>query len=235
MITSIVIPFQHSRWADSEIKYALRSVEKHLTGYGDIFIVGDKPRSLKQGYTHIPGELDSDKIYYKERNIYRKLLAACEDKRVSADFLWMDDDHFLLSNYQADRFPIYCNLWPKRRTDIYQQTIDNTLNQWPADKFTFFNLHCPMVYNKAAFVNGIGSLDWEKKAGYCIQTAYMKLIKPRVRGEMYPDLKIKYIYPINELRRVITDRKWFSIDDGARGPEMERLLAQLYPNKSRFE
>src|SRR5688500_2320198 len=109
MKTSIVIPLAAngfgSRNNDIELRYCLRSIETHLSGYGDIFLIVHKPKWVKN-VMHIPAE-DEQRTWWKERNIYRKILLACEDPRVSDDFLFMNDDHYLLSDFVAGEFPYY--------------------------------------------------------------------------------------------------------------------------------
>jgi len=36
-----------SEWDDNEIRFSLRSVEKYLTGVGNVYIIGKKPNFLK--------------------------------------------------------------------------------------------------------------------------------------------------------------------------------------------
>ena len=50
----IVIPLgTGSRWQNNELRFALRSIEKYLTGYDKIFIIGECPSYL-QNIIHIP-------------------------------------------------------------------------------------------------------------------------------------------------------------------------------------
>src|SRR4051812_35587008 len=107
----ILIPLgRGSSWQNNELRYALRSVEKHLSGYDNIFIVGEKPDWI-QNITHIPFE---DKPGYgnRDRNIFNKILAGIKDERLSYEFMFMSDDHFFTADFSATRFPYYyrCNL-----------------------------------------------------------------------------------------------------------------------------
>lgn len=106
MNTSIVIPLSRAdRWNHIELKYTLRGIEKHLSGYGDIFIIGAYPDWMKGG-VHIPAT-DNEMVYDKQRNIFRKIMVACGDERVTERFLFMNDEHYLLKNYTAADFPYY--------------------------------------------------------------------------------------------------------------------------------
>lgn len=230
-MTSIVIPYKTSRWQDTELRYCLRSIEKHLKGYGDIFLIGDKPDWVR-GVIHIPATDDS-RYEFKERSIYQKILLACNDPRVSDEFLVVDDDHFLLTDYDAATFPYYYDEWPKRRVDMYQTTISNT-TCLKAD-MKYFNIHCPMRFHKSNYVHLMRCLDWEKKCGYLFRSLYSETMVSPSEHQSYPDLKIRLQESLSTLREMIRGRKWFSICDGARGHDMGNLLKELYPEPSKYE
>lgn len=220
----IVIPFIHSKWADTELKYALRGVEKHLINVGQVWIIGDRP-NLKNiqsvPFENIEGDV------WKEKNIYLKLFEACTNLEISDPFLFMNDDHFIMADYDTEAFPNYYSDWPVRK-DMYNHTIQQTKAIIP--DALFFDVHCPMVIRKARFIERT-AVDWEKKAGYCLKTLYAHGLP----GIEYKDLKIRMQYPPNQIRAMIMGGNWFSICEHARGREMEEVLKELYPNKSTFE
>lgn len=219
----IVIPYITSRWDGTELKYALRGVEKHLSGVGSVFIIGDNPK-LKN-IIHIPCENDS-RVTYKDRSIFLKIMIACIDERISDPFFYMNDDHFLLADYDITTFPNYYEDWPLK-SDMYKQTMENTR----LHATRFFDVHCPIQINKARFTEIVGSLDWDKKCGYCMKSVYANGLE----GEYYPDMKIRLQHPTWQLERAVEGRKWFSICDHARGKEVEGLLKKLYTAKSKYE
>lgn len=248
-MTSIVIPYATgptaSHWNDTELRFCLRSIERYLKGYGEIFLVGAAPRWL-QNVTVIPAT-DHDKTYYKEWNIFTKVMLACQDERVTEDFLFMNDDHFLLSEFEAGTFPAYYSGYLKdgmNRSDPYRQSIVNTIEwldnyrlaefQWiSADNGEYFDIHCPIIYNKSRWDN-IQVPDWEKKYGYCIKTIYGMHVY-RDECEEYPDLKIHGAKSATEIKALVKDRLFFSTNDNCRDGGMEAVLQELYPNKSKYE
>jgi len=94
-----------STWEDNELRYSLRSIEKYLSGVGQVFIIGDCPDFLTN-VIHIPAT-DEENREWKDRNIYRKLLIACNDVRISENFLFVNDDHYLTQPFEAGKFPFY--------------------------------------------------------------------------------------------------------------------------------
>jgi hypothetical protein len=247
-MTSIVIPLSAplgfgSRNNDIELRYCLRSIEKHLSGYGDIFLVGHKPKWINDKVIHIPAE-DEQRTWWKERNIYRKILLACEDPRVSDDFLFMNDDHYLLADYVAGEFPYY---WEGELTDYvgredqYGNTIRNTFEYFTAGKYwaKYFDIHSPILYNKGRFEKYVAPMGWNRKYGYSIKTSYCvywpeEWLSSRIE---YPDLKINQPLPPQKVKELLTGRSWFSVGNKAFdiGGGMERVLQELYPNKSKYE
>lgn len=47
----IILPFSADRLNGLELKYAIRSIRKHLTGFDGIYIIGDRPK--EDGIIHI--------------------------------------------------------------------------------------------------------------------------------------------------------------------------------------
>lgn len=238
MKTSIVIPLGiGSHWDNTEIRYCLRSVEKHLTGYGDVFIVGDLPYWM-QNVIHIPFKEQSTQCYDKERNIYTKIKAAIADDRVSDDFLFMNDDHFLLQDYEAGKFPYYCQGWLSEFMTVtdYKTTISNTSELlWPLGyDCLYFDIHCPILYNKEKLTWCLSDIDWAKPFGFCIKTVYGNSVEG-LKALEYPDLKINEVYSADQIRKLIAGRPWYSIGDRAREGGLLKVLQELYPHKSKYE
>lgn len=237
-MTSIVIPYATgstaSRWNDTELRYCLRSIERYLKGYGEIFLVGAAPRWL-QNVTVIPAT-DHDKTYYKERNIFNKIILACQDERVTDDFLFMNDDHFLLSEFEARAFPYYYDGNLKQhaeRTDPYATTVKNTIEQIGTDLVEYSDIHTSILYNKGRFQFWLKDIDWGKKYGYCIKTLYAST--GDLADTVYPDLKITGAKSATEIKGLIKDRLFFSTNDNCRDGVMEAVLQELYPKKSSYE
>jgi hypothetical protein len=238
MKTSIAIPLgTGSRWNDTELRYCLRSAEKHLTGYGDVFIIGERPEWLRN-VIHIPCPDYGDKTYDKERNIYGKIMAACADDRVTDDFFFMNDDHFLLQDYEAGKFPYYCQGWLGEFMTVtdYNNTVRNTNELlWPlGHDCLYFDIHCSIVYSKEKFTWCVSDADWSKPFGYCIKTVYGNTVAG-LQAIEYPDLKINEVYSSDKIRKLIAGRPWFSIGDQAREGGLLKVLQELYPRKSKYE
>ncbi len=230
-MTSIIIPLNNrSQEKNIELRYCLRSIEKHLSGVGEVFIIGHCPDWVT-GVIHIPFEEDA-RNRFRDRNIMSKMVVACKDERVSKDFLMVHDDHFLLADYEAGAFPYY-HVGPMNEGQgQYGETKINTKSL--IGQTNNYDAHCPILFNKEKFMMSVALADWTKWYGYCMKTLYC--VMNGIEGEYMDDIKIRMPYDQEMINNLIADRKWFSIGDRCFAPGgMKEVLQTLYSNKSKYE
>lgn len=226
----IVIPLgSGSRFNDIELMYALRGVEKYLSGVGNVFIIGPRiPRRIT-GVIHVEYD-DSPESRHKEANIFLKIAAACIDFRVSDTFLFMNDDHYMLSQFNAEEFPVHHkgdlkgNALNRNEHDPYGITLRNTLAV-VGDQAMNYDTHCPILFNKERFLRSVGTVCWLKPFGYGVKTLYCCM--NGINGEYYQDCKTDSPLTIPE------GRLYFSSHKGS--SQMWRYLDAIFPNKSKYE
>src|SRR5688572_23171465 len=145
-----------SRCNDLELKYSLRSMVKHLHGFNRVIIVGHLPEFLKD-VIHIPAE--DPHVNNRARNIYEKILKACQHPETSNEFICASDDHFLLEDHNASHFPFYqCGSLDDcfrrlGKNNYYKSHVESTM-QALTDRglpTTNFNVHSPIAYMKHIF------------------------------------------------------------------------------------
>ena len=215
---------------DIELRFSLRSIQKHLTGYSKIYIIGHCP-SWIQNIIHLPA---ADKSYTenKESNIFNKILIACNHPSISNNFLFFNDDHFILKNMDASQFPYFhkglMTTSGRQPHEPYYKTLDNTIRLFPATNN--FDVHCPIIYNKQAFASM--QLPFPPY-GYCIKTLYCN--HQKIKGELCEDLKITKTLNQQQIAEVIQNRIFFSIGNSAFAGEILKTLHTLYPQKSIYE
>jgi hypothetical protein len=235
-MVDIVIPLNNrSTVRNLELRYCLRSIEKHLAGVGDIFIIGHMPE-WATGCIHIPFEEDP-RNRFRDRNIMNKMLVACKDERVSDDFLMVHDDHFLLADYEAGKFPYYHCGHMVPNVGQYAETKKNTIlalsvRDDVTEVINNYDCHCPIVFNKQLFKR-VAQADWSKWYGYCLKTLYC--VMNGIEGEYMDDIKIRMPLSREDVEGLVVGRKWFSIGDRCFSEGMKEILQDLYPNKSRYE
>lgn len=202
-----------------ELRYCLRGIEKHVKP-DKVVIVGGLPGWAKN-IEHIPFT-DDKNIEWKERNIYNKI---CKAFQHYDEFLFINDDHFLLSpfNYLHNKG----NMFERKKTyaqfSSYGYTLQNTLNTF-GNTINDFDTHCPIIYEKQKFER-LKQLDWSKTFGYAIKTSYVYLNHLQHDGTFYEDSK--FMLEIGNVK----NRKYFSTGDNCNF----KMLPLIYPNKSKYE
>jgi hypothetical protein len=220
----VVIPLINNATQHTELRYALRSLE--YIPHNDIYIIGDKPRWIKNIH-HIPFIERSEKRH-KEKNLYDKLMVACDDNRIGDPFVYFHDDHFLLPdfditlNYCTGEFTAYGN---------YTTTVANTRSLYPNAKN--FDVHCPMVMNKDLLRAAFKGVQWPSW-GHMIKTMYAAY--SNIEGFNHGDLKFRRPLASNYIRDAIEGRHFFSTDQNViRTGGMMSMLKSLYPKASKYE
>lgn len=214
-----------------ELKYCLRSIEMWVPDARKVFIVGGKPAFIRNVEWISAG--DRPGIMHKERNIFQKIFAAVNDKRVSDDFFFFNDDHFLLQRF-APSFDhkglLSDSLKNISPSNPYIKTLQNTLGVLGGG--FDYDTHCPTIFNKDLFMKTVGEMEWFRPFGFGIKSIYGNLVG--VGGEYYPDLKIRNNHHFRD-SSVFEGRKYFSTADTAMTAAMIHKLKKLYPNKSKYE
>lgn len=228
----IVIPLKKQS-GYTELKYCLRSIEQFIPDHGNIFIVGYLPNTI-HNVIHIPG-FDAEDRKFKEKNICNKILLACKDPRVSDDFIYFNDDQYLLADFENKYY--YVGLLADAKYHLHSweshlKAITNTLNLFSTG-FNFDN-HAPIVYNKQIFIKTMKLVKWTKPWGYGIKSVYCNINK--IEGEFCYDAKLDTIPEKNTLAELIAvNKKWFSTSNRAINDTVIEFLESLYPNPSYYE
>lgn len=231
MAIDILIPLGKGSPKDNtELRYTLRAIEKHLKGYGNIYIIGEKPTCL-QNAIHIPFA----DLFFSEnkcRNIYNKIMAGCALPQLSADFLFFSDDHFLTADIEASEFPFHhkgpLTMEGRGKEDTYGFLLKNTLQLFPGTNN--YNIHGPILYNKEKFK--ALQVPW-KPYGFGIKTVYCNTYN--IEGSYYPECKISKALKADAVMEIIKDRMYFSISNRAFDGEIKKVFEMLYPKKSKWE
>lgn len=244
MIDIVYILGTGSIWQNNELRFSLRSVEKHLKGFGNVWIIGEKADFL-EGVNHIKM---SDPSHCKETNIKEKIIRACREKNISDSFLFFNDDHFLNKDFIADAFPYYHSdklseaVSNRNRKDQYSWALQNTFNVLMNNglQISNFDVHYPIVYNKDKFILSMNKYDWSSfpyyDYGFVVKSLYCNTVGIEAKDEFkIEDAKISKALQEPELIKRISDKHVWSISDKAISPELFRFLKKLYPQKSRWE
>jgi hypothetical protein len=212
------IPYKHT--GGEELRYALRSIEKNLSGYKDVYLITEQWPEWYNGYFLAHPDVSNTKRY----NIISKLHEV-KDKR----FIFWDDDHYLLKPlhvnniknwYEGDLSKALGEAHGK-----YHGAINNTLKAF--GNIRYFDIHTPCVYDKEG-IEKIFKLNW---GDYIIKSIFFK----DKEGEEMKDCKIDRPISREAIRERIKDRLFFSTGANGFKQQMKDFLNEQFPNKSRYE
>lgn len=237
MKNSIVIPLGSSTNDHIDLRYTLRSIEKNVKNVKNVVIVGDVPEWLCN--VDVIGCQDDPDPKWKERNILRKIQVACLSPHVTSDFLFFNDDHFILSEIDATNYPYYNKgkIMNSIKENIgpYRKTMHHTYNFCIRRGFPANNVdtHCPIIYNKEKFLQSFNKVDFLTPWGYGIKTIYC--VVNRIKSEYMEDCKFREKTKYEEVVRQSEGRHVISGYDGAAERGLGQYLSELFPDKSHFE
>ena len=140
-----------SQYDNIELRLSLRSLERNAKDLESVFIVGEKPRWIKN-IVHIP----VDDVYTRENNVFRKILTACK-LDISKNFFFMNDDFYMTRPFTMEDYPYFVNGGvvsipnPSRYQKIQNKTLDK-LQSKGINRVMDYRVHCPIIFNKEKFL-----------------------------------------------------------------------------------
>jgi hypothetical protein len=229
-----------SQWDDNELRYSLRSLEKHFK-HRNVFIVGVLPKWL-QNIIHIDIQ---DSFPYpnggKLKNAVRKIRAACKNKRLSNDFVLMNDDFFFLRDCSEIK-PFSLGTIQesldrhKTKKGYYYKALFGTMNVLQRSGILeplSYNVHYPFVYNKEKFLRLTAQVDWLRIA-YSWRTVYGNIFK--IGSDKRLDTKIHNPEDFKEFLKIENEFDFISTTDRvALNSNFQDWIAARFPNKSIYE
>jgi hypothetical protein len=216
-----------------EIKFSLRSVEKYCN-YGNIFIVGGMPNFLSQrNIKHIKAD---DPFQNKLLNAKNKILLACQNEKISDNFVLMNDDFFFLKetkeikNYSIGTLGRMKDTH-KTKGGYYFKAINKTIERLIEKGIgepTSFEAHYPTIINKKKFIEIMN--QFPKEEPLLFRSIYHNLIG--TEGITTKDFKI---YSASDFIKK-KDKEFISTDDGpAKEEYFQEWIKELFPIKSKYE
>lgn len=204
------------RFNYAELRYTLRSIEKNLSGYRDIYLIGEKP-SWITNVIHIPQKDIRGRTAF---SIFSKFMTAANNENVSQKFIsWADDTYLLkplLVEGIKDWYDQTLKDWTYRNINsLYRNIIRNTWKIFPDG--LFYNVHTPCIYDKDKF-KALNKYDW-KTTEYLIKSLYFN------HNESDP-------VPMRDPKR---HRDLFLSTSGKIDVEINKIFKELFSKPSRYE
>lgn len=235
-LIDVVYPLANvSRFSNNELKFSLRSLEKHVTGYRDIWVIGNNPSWNNGKIKHIQA---FDKGM-KAINILEKIRLACLCPEISDTFLYINDDHIFLRDCDACTYPFYYSdddlkdiLNNRPLNDPYRRIVIDTLNLYPELKY--FDIHKPIRIEKAKFLEVYEKVNFKKYgSGLLIKSVYCNY--HGIKGVKERDMILRTRLDSLVLDVIKMKCDVFSFHEEAVCDDLIRFLDKNYPIKSIYE
>ena len=215
---------------NEELRYSLRSIEKFSPNHR-VWVVGYKPSWYNGNF--IPLKDTATKF----KNIRLALVKVCNTPEVSNDFVFMNDDFFLVKpidkfvNYDggrlADKITKYRQISPTGTyTILLKKTFRYLKEQGICDPIDY-DIHVPMVFNKERLLP-IAYMQFQPRSlyGNILQIASETItdVKRYSSGSLMSSLS----YMDNEYPFISTEDKSF---DAVK----KEILEDMFPEPSKYE
>ena len=219
-------------YKNDDIKYSLRSLDKNFKGKGKVFIIGGRPNWINVNtVTHIYAE---DKERNKLVNVINKILIACKDKRISEDFILMNDDFLFLketNDIKSYNIGTIEEMKRNHRTKggYYYKAICDTLEILQSKNMSTisYEAHYPIVINKNNFIKTIKETG---KIAYLFRSFYgNRYIK---ESKKIKDFKV---FNHNQFFKG-KEREFMSLSDEIeKYPSIKEWYSRIFKEKSKYE
>ena len=207
-----------------ELRYSLRSLKNFK--HWKVFIVWYKPKWCK-GVVHIPCPDNED----KKVNAIKKVIKACEDKRLSNNFVMMNDDFYFIK--EIEEIPVE-HLWTLRNY-IKINKHHEGLRYYEANKkvsklfpnWHIFEPHTPCVFNKNLFLKMCNKFNINE--GYTFRSLYYNYFK--IKWVKITDVKAYNNQPF----KIRQNQKYLSTDDNIMKEEVKEFMDNNFSESSDYE
>jgi hypothetical protein len=236
-IDAVFLSVQNSDKNHLELRYSLRSLEKHCSDVGSVFLIGFQP---KWCFNLINIPKNDPHQNNKEANIIDKVLLCCNNPKISDPFLLISDDHYISQNVKASEFGFYHKgniVVSPSYHEYYRKMYKNTLGLLRKKDLPIlnYNVHVPIPVYKKMFVESFKKVDYT--SSYVLfKSWYINNWKGFDKGIKISDCKLKSSEKrgLQDLLKLVANRPAFSTTNSM-PMNVRGLLEYLYPDKSLYE
>jgi len=234
---------------NEDLKYSLRSIAKYAPPFDNIWIAGYKPDWLNEYMGHIPTIQTSEYSRYAKARL--NILAACNTRAVSKDFILMNDDFILtkpIESWEKSILKIKNTLDKQAQIYIEKNMISEYTKAFSkcsdlikelSNKEIAYNyeLHIPMIINKKKFLDMFTNKDIIKymrnNLVFLYRSFYGNLYNVKF-DDIIDDVKINLNVDCNKF-----ESEWISIFDAyignSRYKKFNKFIQDQFPNKCIYE
>ena len=217
---------------NEELRFSLRSVQRHCPEVTKIVVVGEPVHFLSDmvEYHYIP-EAQGNKEYCIGMKVYN----ACKEGYIKGNFAFMNDDFFFTRPFDWSVNYAKPDLHATS-LQYYQKAIHDTKQYLLSLKKTtyHFDVHTPIVYNSKKFLKMLPHLQQSQLTsdGMVVKSLYGNI--NGLEPTMYNDCKLSTMQTRRDFERA-KETPVISCSDGCWSNGMRSYMKSEYPNKSMYE
>ena len=233
-----------SAWNNNELRFSLRSIEKNGTNVGRIYVVGVRPDFLSDKVIHIPADDIYNPNINADGNITHKVLAACADKRLSRDFLFINDDHIVLRPIDLKNIPSFhkgdMNTFPEKYWAAnhwrcrLKRTME-TLNQRGLTAW-HFDCHTPIILNKKLFPKVMSGFPFQEGIGLTMKSIYGNSVCAGSCKLLEGEKKTIFeLLTLEQINKRLSGCGYMSFNDSGLNNSLKIWLYHQFPDRCKWE
>lgn len=259
MITDFVYPWVDGPALFDELKYSLRSLEKHYKGEFRVIIIGDKPDWITN-VLHIPIARQSGMHENLTYDAIWKMMRICDGDEVGDCFVRMYDDIYLIKDVDFDEISKIKAIWnysDKTKDDLglsssatWTTQLVRTLEALKADNLPTWNTetHLPEVFMKSVMkwvlqeYNALENRFLTSTLYYnnvlqADELPYMVHRNTGIKAGFY-DKNTDYSYHSNnyrEIEEICAGKQYLNHNDAGATEALRNFIKKTFSKASRFE
>lgn len=253
----ILYLYRHSSTNDFEIRYSLRSVERHLPFIRKVWIFGDRPHFLNGDAAvveHVRHDYVARIANYRlpVRNIFLLTFLGSLIPRLDHEFLIFCDDYFLLDDVseaaiRKDRVLEDLDKFTSRGKGLWKDSLWRTYDLLKRFEYPVFNFetHCPNFMTKSRVLEAFCEFrDFITEDFYYGPVAFTTIQNHALKHgqadlEFMADTNPRAgFYKPADYETIVAQcqgKKFLNFDDGGFNDDMRRFLEFRFPSPSKFE
>ena len=241
--TSVVIPYCKEFAQGKELLYALRSWDKNCCFPADFVVIGDKEDwfSDEIHFIECPRVSDNPSV-----DTYHKLKVALERDLVTDDFIWTNDDIYVLQPIDLSHIQLPKVLGPldtSKYKGFYRENMQRTIDclKQLGAACQNYGTHTPVMFNKASWLGLIAKLDEQITQGMLYTSIYFNLQQPQVTAVTLDWRKDPFLLPVvsqnpsTEVVKSLLPKMFLNNARSGYSPWLESFLDKEFPAKCLFE
>lgn len=241
--TSVVIPYCKEFAQGKELLYALRSWDKNCCFPADFVVIGDKEDwfSDEIHFIECPRVSDNPSV-----DTYHKLKVALESDLVTDDFIWTNDDIYVLQPIDLSHIQlpkVLGLLDTSKYKGFYRENMQRTIDclKQLGAACQNYGTHTPVMFNKASWLGLIAKLDEQITQGMLYTSIYFNLQQPQVTAVTLDWRKDPFLLPVvsqnpsTEVVKSLLPKMFLNNARSGYSPWLESFLDKEFPAKCLFE